>query len=777
MADTVSCQSDTAAGIMTLTPELPMAAVTLRSESGLTQWSPDNNIIASNNASFQNSGHLPMQDKISATGFQSSQRSSHIMPHQDEVQSDSTNASSIEPSQPESEAYLQLDDWPDLVEYRLLHPQTTQRFRLPFALVDVYQEWHSLSTEKRRALVQEIRDALPSSLQTQHLLHEVYIKHLHSIHGHVVHCPTVRSVLNDLLTSPHLEHRQHFALDEVATALMVIFSALCFLDRNFDRANPQDTRSPVESLKKEQIRQKQKKLYTLVKRIQRFERSRIFSSISQLQTAVLMLAYGTESPSFLDSLADCAIRSAVKMGIHRLGSFEKLHSPKANPVQVVTGEMAVRCWWGLVRHDWSQSDKHLIYRIASSQFNTRQPLDLSDQDLLTNPCPRSHLRLERTHLKYSYATIDCAIMTRILVDKITSQSGGDEGPDLASDWSLASTLGTKLSPAERDSLDRQFQSFITNLPACYSIDAGYDVADSIEVERVLLHLRLFQLFLMLHMPLTSESSRPHASLVYMANRILDIPNKVTDIFTQIDTCYHITLQAMRACLVLLLDLFHTDMRVNVGSLSRLMTRRKISVVLEKFHSDNSSNETQRCVQLLQLLMTCEDHRTRSQIGCGGPDLGETQETSESNSTNAAFLRRQWHATCQMLDVLFHDGHWRSLGPNAVELDPLSSSGLQELRPEEHVGYELQASTEPDVPSQGTLPLLLQGCHASRLPHNSALLRGQKGLSMEAVLRLPTAPFVSMIHRVLVARSCRKIQAGRPRWSKRFLTFHKQAKNC
>ncbi len=275
--------------------------------------------------------------------------------------------------------------------------------------------------------------------------------------------------------------------------------------------------------------------------------------------------------------------------------------------------MAIRCWWALVRRDWSQSNKNRSYRISPSQFNTRQPLNLFDDELLTIPCPRSHLRSTWTHVSHSLATIDFAIMTRTLVDQVNSQSDLDNGPETFAGWGLASVFGQRLSPTQRDSLDVMFQSIISAFPAHYSLEARYDVIQLVDVERWLLHQRLFYLFLTLHMPLVSEATRPHGSLMYMASHILDIHDKVRDLSEQLDNCVMSILQTLRACLVLLLDLFFTDPAVNVSGLSRLMTRRKITAALEKLPMESLSSTTKLCVQLVQLLVSIEDQHHRAQL--------------------------------------------------------------------------------------------------------------------------------------------------------------------
>ncbi|SPO29006.1 related to ASG1 - activator of stress genes [Ustilago trichophora] len=672
-----------AAGSTLSWAERPMTTASHQSETSYTPSSSGKVVTPNTSSSVHDFAYCPAHVKDAAHA-QTGQATYSNVTHED----DTDNLSSNDSTDSDSDDALEPDNRLHILEAnQLVQLQTAPQHRCPFALKDVYAEWRTMSMEQRRALVQEIRDALPSPPQTLHLLHDVYVKRIHSIHGNIVHIPTVQVVLTELLTDPVFEQRDRYAFGHITTALLVIFAALRFapLDRTYTWARRGSTSSLVEALGQKEIRQRQRKIYSLVKRIQRFESTFTFGSIPELQTAVLMLAAGKGTSSFLESLADCAIRSAMRMRIHRLGSLEKMHDPKAKPIQIITGEMAVRCWWALVRRDWSQSNKHRTYRISPAQFNTRQPLNLFDDELLIVPCPRSHLRSTWTYVSYSYATIDFAIMTRTLVDQVNAQSNLDEGPDSTHGWGLASVFGQRLSAPQRDSLDQMFQSVIAAFPAHYSLEARYDVVGLVDVERWLLHQRLFYLFLTLHMPLVSEAARPHGSLMYMASHILDIQDKVTDICTRLDNCYLTTLQTLRACLVLLLDLFFTEASVNISGLSRLMTRRKITAALDQIPMDVLSSTTKLCVQLVRILVTLEEQHHRSQVGSGASAVNASPVTTDAVHgaavesvavVDAAVLRNQWHATCQILDVLLNDGYWQSFRKNLLQLDHLIPDWLQ-----------------------------------------------------------------------------------------------------
>ncbi|CBQ68851.1 conserved hypothetical protein [Sporisorium reilianum SRZ2] len=580
---------------------------------------------------------------------------------------------------------------------QLMRLHSAPPFRCPFALKDVYAEWRATPVAGRLSIVQDVRAALPSLQQTLHLVHDVYVQRLHSMHGNVVHIPMVQVVLTELLSDATFEQRDRYNFGTITTTLMVVFAALRFapLDRTYTWGRSSNSSSQVEPLGQKEIRQRQRKIFALVKRIQRFNVHYTFGSVPELQTAVLMLACGKGSTTFLETLADCAIRSAMRMRIHRVGTLEKVHDARSTPTEVVVAEMAVRCWWALVRRDWGQSSKNRTYRISSLQFNTRQPLNLFDDELMITPCPRSHLRSTWTHVSYSFATIDFAIMTRTLVDQVNAESALDDGPDSALGWGLAAVFGQRLSAQQRDSLDQMFQSLVAAFPAHYSLEARYQVIGLVDVERWLLHQRLFYLLLALHMPLVSQATRPHGSLMYMAGHMLDIQDKVSDICVRLDNCYLYTLQTLRACLVLLLDLFFTEAPVNISGLSRLMTRRKITAALEKVPMDVLSSTTRLCVQLLRLLLGLEEQRHQLQLGAAA-------EAADKPVLDAAALRHRWHATCQVLDILLNDGYWRSFRQNLLKLENVVPEWLQNLlrdvSEDAHQAAQTQAPQCPVAPN-------------------------------------------------------------------------------
>ncbi|SYW77169.1 related to ASG1 - activator of stress genes [Ustilago hordei] len=529
----------------------------------------------------------------------------------------SDEASSYDSEDYDIQDTLQTDGRLQMLEAnQLMHLNTAPQFRCPFALKD--------------------------SATDVHLLHDVYVKLLHSIHDNIVHILTVQVILTELLTDSSFEQRNRYAFGQITTALMVIFAALRFAPLDcaytWSRRGSSSTSGSdngyarVNALSQKDIRQRQRRIYSLVKRIQRFDRP----------------------------------------------------SPLA-------------------------SNKHRTYRIAPSHFNTRQPLNLFDDELLIIPCLALHLRSTRTHVSYSYATIDFAMMTRIPVDQVNAQSDLDTGPDSAQGWGLASMFGQRLSSAQRDSLDQMFQSIIAAFPAHYSLEVRYDVIALVDIKRWLLHQRLFYLFLTLHVPLVSEATRPHGSLMYMANHILHIQDKVTDVNTRLDNSYLITLQTLRGCLALLLDLVFTDAPVNISGLTRLMTRRKIITALEKIPMDVlSSTTTKLSIQLVRLLMSLEEQHHRLQLGSGASSVDMSpgaasdmtpvaQEPTIDVIADAATLRNRWHATCQILDVLLNDGYWRSFRKNRLQLDHLIPEWLQKPQREEHNVKPMQvASSSAEV---------------------------------------------------------------------------------
>lgn len=658
------------------------------SEHGQTPSSSSGRIVTPSTSSSAHDFVYPSQDRAAQSLSARSARQQNLGSEQGDASSFESDDSDSDDDDKQPDDRLQT-----LEANQLMHIKSAPLLRCPFALKDVYAEWRAMSIKSRRELIEEVRYALPSLPQSLHLLHDVYVQRLHSIHGNVVHVPTVRVVLTELLTDADFENRDRVAFGPITASLMVIFSALRFapLDRTYTWGRSTSSGTNVEPLGQKDIRQRQRRIFALVKRIQRFESTFTFGSIPELQTAVLMLACGKGSSAFLESLADCAVRSAIRMRIHRLGSFDRIHSPQAKPHQAITVEMAIRCWWALVRRDWSQSNKTRSYRISPLQFNTRKPLILFDDELLQNPCPRSHLRSTWTHVSYSLASIDFAIMTRILVDEVNAQSDLDDGPISADGWGLASVFGQRLSAAQRDSLDQKFQSLVASFPAHYSLEARYEVIGLVDVERWLLHQKLFHLYLTLHMPLVSEATRPHGSLMYTAGHILDIQDKVADICTRLDNCQLNTLQTLRACLVLLLDLFFTETPVNVSGLSRLMTRRKITAALEKVPMDVSSCKTKVSiqVQLVKLLLGLEEQQHQLQLGV----VNSSGDAAAQEA--AAALRQRWHATCQILDVLLNDGYWRSFRNNLLENEHSLPGWLQNSsRDELDTGGQAAPTQEP-----------------------------------------------------------------------------------
>ena len=166
------------------------------------------------------------------------------------------------------------------------------------------------------------------------------------------------------------------------------------------------------------------------------------------------------------------------------------------------------------------SQRYYTYRIVPGQFDTRQPLNLSDEDFNKSPLSQGHPLSTWTSVSYSLALNKLAIVTRTFVDEVNSR------PPSSSSSIYHAAFSQRLDEEQRAKLDRVLQEMVASLPPHFSLEAEYGQIRRSDIERWLLHQQVFHLFLQLHMPLLSEARSPHGSCIFMSNHVLEIQGKV-----------------------------------------------------------------------------------------------------------------------------------------------------------------------------------------------------------------------------------------------------------
>lgn len=229
--------------------------------------------------------------------------------------------------------------------------------------------------------------------------------------------------------------------------------------------------------------------------------------------------------------------------------------------------------------DWSRGQALGYYSIRPSQFNTRMPLHIQDEDLCQASLKvdvRGQIterpRAEFTRLSYTVHALELAILVREYIDLRGSLYQAHKQED--------SVEGTTM----RDHLNTKYESFIAGLPSYFRLGSTIGLTATagpmaaIPVHRWMLHQQLWSLFLKIHRnSLSSPDGRTSCQL--LAQNII---NNQAQIQARCSVCGSLSTnktQLFSAATVLLIDLLfssqNTEKDRSSAQLNRLMTRDRV----------------------------------------------------------------------------------------------------------------------------------------------------------------------------------------------------------
>lgn len=265
--------------------------------------------------------------------------------------------------------------------------------------------------------------------------------------------------------------------------------------------------------------------------------------------------------------------------------------------------------------DWSRGQALGYYSIRPSQFNTRMPLHINDDDL----CPgklkvnvHGHIteqpRSEFTMLSYTVHALEIASFARESIDL----HGSLRREQRQEETSEGATM--------RSHLNRMYENFVARLPSHFRLGSTVGLLSegpmaAIPVQRWMLHQQLWSLFLRLHRAsLFSQDGR--ASCHLLAQNIISTQAQIQVRCAVCGSLSTSETQVLNAAIVLLIDLLfsskYKDLNGSSAQLNRLMTRDKI----------------REAIELL---------RTRSDAGGSPPSPQDPQSERVKASTQRGFL--------------------------------------------------------------------------------------------------------------------------------------------
>ena len=304
--------------------------------------------------------------------------------------------------------------------------------------------------------------------------------------------------------------------------------------------------------------------------------------------------------------------------------------------------------------DWSRGQALGYYSIRPSQFNTRMPLHINDDDL----CPTTlkvnvhgHIteqpRSEFTMLSYTVHALEIAVFARESIDL--------RGPLRQAQRPEETNEGAK----SRNHLNNKYENFVAGLPSYFRLGSTVGLTSTgpmaaISVQRWMLHQQLWSIFLRLHRAsLSSQDGRVFCQL--LAQNIISTQAQIQ---TQCAVCGSLSTsetQLFNAAIVLLIDLLlsskHKDADLLSAQLSRLMTRDKIREAIELLRtrsdaegslspqdpqSERVKASVQRSVITLEALMKLEEEESgNNEESNGANSIGNRLGGQEVKSDSSA----------------------------------------------------------------------------------------------------------------------------------------------
>lgn len=303
--------------------------------------------------------------------------------------------------------------------------------------------------------------------------------------------------------------------------------------------------------------------------------------------------------------------------------------------------------------DWSRGQALGYYSLRPSQFNTRVPLHINDDDLCpttlkVNAC--GHIterpRSEFTMLSYTLHALEIASLARESIDL--------RGPLRQTQRQEPTNEGAKM----RNHFNQKYEKFVARLPSYFRLGSRVGLTSAgpmaaIPVQRWMLHQQLWNLFLRLHRasPLSRDG---RASCQLLAQNIISTQAQIQARCAVCGSLSTSETQLFNAATVLLIDLLfsskHKDADRSSAQLSRLMTKDKIreaiellrtrsdaevSPSLEYSPSERVEASAQRRVIALEALMKLEEESDNGEKIIGANSTGNLLGGQGAKSDSSA----------------------------------------------------------------------------------------------------------------------------------------------
>ncbi|SPO21875.1 uncharacterized protein UTRI_01864_B [Ustilago trichophora] len=316
----------------------------------------------------------------------------------------------------------------------------------------------------------------------------------------------------------------------------------------------------------------------LAKRALAADRTFSLASLKAIQTALLMILDGRDSPTYLRMLLRISIQTALDMGLHRLGNA--MPSPSNPEEDIVRLETGVRIWWYLVVKDWCSAQREGAYTVHPTQMTTRKPLHTTDARLSEGRTDQISLD-DHCETSYTLCQIQLANIIRESIDLRNEQS------------TLGGTYDV-ISPNNKKLLHVKLETFLSDLPPFYRLGSTEMQPGVLAVQRCLLHQQTFDVLLKLNRKsLSSYSER--ATCALLAEQIVSTQKLLRSVCPVIDGFWVNFLHLFGATLTLTISLLLDD---DMDAETRERRRSKVHTALTTMRETPGSDRGSRIIEIL-----------------------------------------------------------------------------------------------------------------------------------------------------------------------------------
>ncbi|KAJ5933360.1 hypothetical protein N7454_005689 [Penicillium verhagenii] len=473
--------------------------------------------------------------------------------------------------------------------------------------------WATTETQlqnERLSLIREIIDAFPDSEMVQNL-HQIFVTRCQGPLGNIFHTPTfmnnaamIRECLNcDSRDSQVLAISSSFSMETLACFLMALVLGLAFHPApNVLGWIPTDMNERVEALRSSNFYSSMWK--SLALRCLRGRMGIFCASVASLQASLMLLLDGQQDYLDLDSLLVTAISGAQKLGLHRLGDVKLIlwshSSGHADMPSHIRTEVGIRIWWALLLRDWSRGHALGYYTIRPSQFNTRMPLHINDDDM--DEFNNDHFITERprsefTMLSYTVHALEIAALVRESVDLRNSVSETPHQKAEALAW--------------KNELNKKYEKLLIELPSHFQPGSIVGLTSTgplaaAPVQQWMLQQQLWGLFLRLYRGNMSLTSRSTCKI--LAQNIISSSAQVQ---TRCTVCGTLSISDVQSSMLLPRVIAKDKIQEAIELLRARADSRRARPFVET-PSQGQSSSTQRSIIVLETLMKLAQESTHDE---------------------------------------------------------------------------------------------------------------------------------------------------------------------